>query len=141
MLKLLKFSRMKRFIHFLIVVFFLGSAIARGYEIDVKKYFSFYKIPDRYAGAVTTFSPYVFLSKEKCQAKGVHKSYDAKMAISVWLPSRTRHECWSLIKNDIVLLCPVGESKTDQIGTACVQISKSRFSSTDSLPKAANFGE
>lgn len=116
------------------------SGLSAAYEIDTEQYFSYYKIPDSHGGGVSTYSPYVFLSKEKCQAKGIHASMDAKKGISLWTGSgRTRHECWAELKNEIILLCPVGNTETEQVGTACIQISRSRFLGTESLPKSPKF--
>lgn len=116
------------------------SGFSAAYEIDTEKYFSYYKIPDSYRGGVSTFSPYVLLSKEKCQAKGIHASMNAMKGISLWVESgQTRHECWAELKNDIILVCPVGKTETEDVGNACTQISKSRFLSTESLPISPEF--
>lgn len=116
------------------------AAGAPAFEVNEKKYFAYYKIPDKHSGDLSIFSPYVFLSREKCQAKGIGKQFDAKKAMSFWPNSQqTRHECWATLRDEVLLICPVGKTENEDIGNACIEISKSRFSDTSSLPRSANF--
>lgn len=112
------------------------------FEVDNQKYFGYYKIPDKRQAGLSIYSPYIFLSHELCEAKGVHKTIEAKKALSYWPGTeRTRHECWTEIKGEIVLVCPVGSNEKAPIGNACIEISKSRFLDTYSLPVSADFSE
>lgn len=124
---------------------FIGLAVSitaissHAFEVDNKKYFGYYKIPDKFQGGVSIFSPYIFLSNEKCVAKGEYTS-KAKKGLSYWPGTeRTRHECWAELSPDIITVCPIGQTETEPLGNACVDISKSRFIDTYSLPKSANF--
>jgi hypothetical protein len=113
---------------------------AFSFEVNPNKYFAYYKIPDKQYENLATYSPFIFLSHEKYKAKGIGKQYDARKAISFWPGSQqTRHECWTSIENNIVLICPIGQQEDGTIGNACIQISKSRFLNTKSLPQSANF--
>lgn len=132
---------MLSFAFWILTVMLLGAAAgASAFEVNAKKYFAYYKIPDKRSGGLSIFSPYVLLSREKCQAKGVGKQFDARKAMSFWPNSQqTRHECWTTLPDETLLICPVGEKEDGDIGNACVEISKSRFADTSALPKSAKF--
>lgn len=124
----------------IIFCLFFASVTGFAFEIDNQKYFAYYKIPDKHQGGVSIFSPVILLSHEVCEAKGIHKSIDAKKGLSFWPGTdRTRYECWTELKEEIILVCPVGTEETSEIGNACIEISKSRFIDTYSLPQSANY--
>ncbi|HID6672018.1 TPA: hypothetical protein ACXG57_002873 [Escherichia coli] len=125
--------------------FFAGLSIlsmpltSYSFEVDTQKYFGYYKIPDKFQGGLSIYSPYVFLSQEKCEASGSYTK-TAKKGISYWPGAeRTRHECWAELNEGVITICPVGQSETESLGNACVDISKSRFIDTYSLPQNADF--
>lgn len=118
----------------------LASEFAHAVNIDASLFFAWQKTPDRRRGNLMIYSPYIFLSKEKCQAKGLGKEFDVKKGISIMPGSdKIRHECWAELKNSVILVCPIGSVPTESIGTACTQIPKDAFEDISSLPKAPRF--
>lgn len=122
------------------VVAVVAASSAHAVNIDTSRFFAWQKTPDKQRGNLRIFSPYIFLSKEKCQAKGVGKDFNAKKGASL-MPGadRLRHECWAEIPGEIILVCPVAETPTESIGNACTQIPKDAFQDISSLPKAPSF--
>jgi len=109
----------------------LLTAASYGFDIDTDKYFGYYKIPDRFQGGVSIYSPYILLSQDKCEAAGKYTA-KAKKGLSYWPGTeRTRHECWAELSD--------GDTETANLGNACVDISKTRFMDTNSLPSHAGF--
>ena len=120
----------------LILALFSPQAWGQTFEVDTSKYFAYFKMPDKITARLRTYAPYILLSNERCQAKGVKNGYQG---LTYWPQmGQTRNECWREAEG-IVIVCPVGDDKTGSVGNACVEISKSRFADTASLPKAASF--
>lgn len=113
---------------------------AHAVNIDPSRFFAWQKTPDKRRGKLMIYAPYIFLSKEKCQAKGIGKEFNAKKGISIMSGSdQVRHECWAELDNSVILVCPVGAVPTESVGTACIQIPKDAFEDISSLPKAPSF--
>lgn len=119
--------------------FFIAGAV-QAFEIDTNKYFAYFKMPDRYRSGVSTQSPYILLSHDKCEAKGVGKGIIAYKGIS-YLPysRRQQYQCWTKFKENIITVCPIDSVETGNIGNACIEISQTKFFDTKSLPKKAEF--
>ena len=128
----------------LFLMLFGFAAKVFAFDVDTKKYFAYYKVPDRRAANYYNPGPYILLSHEKCQAKGVHKDVNAKKALSV-NETYNKHECWLEQSKEIILVCPTKpfgqkeDAEIDDSSAACMEISKSRFKDTESLPKSAKF--
>ena len=122
------------------VSIFSMSANGETFPFNVDKYFAYFKIPDQDYGTVQQFSPYMFLSNEKCLASKVDNK-KAKQAISYWPISReTRHECWAEFDGNITI-CPIAKGKRGLLGNGCIDIGKSRFLDVSNIPRAANFSK
>lgn len=127
---------MKNLTTLLLPAIICSNALSQTFNIDTSNYFAYFKIPDRITAKLQSYGPYIFLSKEKCIARGVA---DAQQGISYWpLSQQIRHECWK-DNNGTISICPVGNKKNESLGNACIDISKSRFTDTASLPRAAKF--
>lgn len=105
---------------------------AAAFEVDVDKYFAYYKMPDRYSSGLSISRPYIFLSQEPCEAQGAPDN--AKKGLSYSPGSkRTQHQCWAEY-GGLIAICPIAGDESGQLGNACTDISASRFIDTMSLP-------
>lgn len=120
------------------LVFFGSVSNAQTFPFDVSEFFAYYKIPDDIRPQLQTFSPYIFLSGEKCVANGKGVA-TKKQSIAYWPMGQVQHGCWSEYKQ-IIMVCPIYKEKTGPIGNACIDIHSNRFLDTINIPVAANFG-
>ena len=118
--------------------FLFQTSHAQTFPFEVEQYFAYFKIPDKRQGGLQIFSPYIFLSKEKCIAQGVENK-DAKQSIAYWPAGQIQQNCWAEFGANITT-CPIaGKDKTGKLGNACIDIGKSRFLDISNIPKSANF--
>lgn len=118
--------------------FLFQTSHAQTFPFEVEQYFAYFKIPDKRQGGLQIFSPYIFLSKEKCIAQGVENK-DAKQSIAYWPAGQIQQNCWADYGANITT-CPIaGKEKTGKLGNACIDIGKSRFLDISNIPKSAKF--